>query len=108
MPYDRKEYYQSVRLYRIQKALEVYYANREAKIAYQKEYTAKRRAAGWRQKNYKKPKVKPEPRVILVKVPDEIEFIPEPPITQVRKPKLLPPAPQPLVWKEASFSMTLD
>ena len=106
MPYDAKEYYQKVRLYRIQKALEAYYDNREQRIAYQKEYTARRRAAGWRQKNYKKPKVKPEPRVILVRVPDEIEFIPEPPVTQSKRVK--PPPPPPFTWKEASFSMTLD
>jgi hypothetical protein len=106
MPYDRKEYYQKTRLYRIGKALEAYYADREAKIAYQKEYTARRRAAGWRQKNYKKPKVKPEPRVILVRVPDEIE-VPEPPITQAKRVKP-PPPPPPFVWKEASFSMKLD
>jgi hypothetical protein len=107
MPYDRKEYYQKTRLYRIGKALEAYYADREAKIAYQKEYTARRRAAGWRQKNYKKPP-KPEPRVILVRVPDEIE-VPLP-ITQPPKPPKAPkpPPPPPFVWKEASFSMKLD
>jgi len=99
--------YSKTRLYRIQKALENYYANREEKLAYQKDYTARRRAAGWRQKNYKKPP-KPEPRVILVRVPDEIEFIPEPPVTQTPKAPKAKPSPPAFVWKEASFSMTLD
>lgn len=106
MPYDSKEYYQKVRLYRIQKALEAYYANREARIAYQKEYTARRRAAGWKQKRYRPPKPVPVPRVILVTVPDEIEF--EPTVEERVVVKKYKPEPVPFTWKEASFSMTLD
>ena len=84
--------------------LEQYRQNRLAKLAYQKEYTIRRKASGWVPKKYirkSRAKPKPEPKVILTPLPDE----PEPPVTQVKRQKKPPPAP--FVWKEASFSMTL-
>lgn len=87
---------------------EYYKQRRLDKLAYQKEYDAKRRATGWVPKKYirkSRAKPKPEPKVFLVKVEDEPE-LPEPKVQRSR-----PSAAQkqnPLVWKEASFSMRLD
>ena len=103
-------YYSKNRDKYIQKVKAYYYAHRAEKLAYQKEYCAKKKASGWVPKKYprkSRAKPKPEPKVILIPVPDE----PEPPIThvpQAPKPsKKEKPAAPAFVWKEASFSMTL-
>lgn len=108
---SKETYYSKNRAYRIEKTKEIYYAKRAEKLAYQKEYTAKRRAAGWVPKNYprkSRAKPKPEPKVILIPLPDE----PEPPLTQVQvAPKAgrsKKPPPAPFTWTEASFSMLLN
>lgn len=101
-------YYTKNRDKYIQKVKAYYYAHRAEKLAYQKEYCAKKKASGWVPKKYprkSRAKPKPEPKVILIPVPDE----PEPPIThvpQAPKPSKKEKAPA-FVWKEASFSMTL-
>ena len=97
----RLEYYHNNRERIIEKSKKVYRENREAKLAYQKEYTAKRRAAGWRPKKYDR-KYVPKPRVKYVLKN------PKPP-RERKKPKLLPEVRKPKYeFKEASFTMTLD
>ena len=111
-------YYTKNREKQINKVKEYYYAHRAEKLAYQKEYTTKRKASGWVKKKYpRKSRAKPKalpttPRVILTPIPDEPEILalPATPPTPWRadgrcRPKALPATP--FVWKEASFSMTL-
>jgi hypothetical protein len=90
--------------------LEHYKQNRLDKLAYQKEYTTRRKAAGWVPKKYvrkSRAKPKPEVKVFLVKVEDEPEP-PEPKAQRSRPSAAQKQKQQPLVWKEASFSMRLD
>jgi hypothetical protein len=90
----RLEYYKKNREAIIEKNKELYWKNREAKLAYQRVYTAKRRAAGWRPKKYPREYV-PRPRGKKnPKPPREAKPVPE------DKPKY--------EFKDASFSMTLD
>jgi hypothetical protein len=90
-------------------AYQEYYKQRRLdKLAYQKEYTTRRKAAGWVPKKYVRKsraihRTKPDVKVIIVKVEDEPE-VPEPKAQRSRAVQKK----QPLVWKEASFSMTLD
>jgi hypothetical protein len=103
MSETRLEYYHNNRERIIEKSKKMYRENREAKLAYQKEYTAKRRAAGWRPKKYPR-KYVPKPRVKYVlknpKPPRELK--------NPKKPKLVPEPRKPKYeFKEASFSMTL-
>lgn len=98
-------YYAEHREVMLQRAKDNYFANRAKKLAYQKEYDKKRKICGLVKKYPRKSraKPKPEPKVFLIPIPDEP--IPFTQIPKINKPSK---ASIPFVWKEASFSMTLN